>query len=321
MSTDSFGKHEGMEPSFEIPEPILDGLQQVHDAAYGAGFESGVEQGRTEVERNNAGQIALAKREGYYQGADEQRQHFLGVLKHLETEHPEIVPYLPLDAIDLNDRQQRVLERRMGVHTLGQLMLKTSQDLTKDPLFGWRSLKEVKDKLEQHGLRLAPVEIPVDEGIVLREVYPSDSAAMFALIDRNRTHLSQHGDDTAAKYQSPEAMVERNANQHDREWRFNIWDGDSNVGFAKLTRIIGQPLEIGYYLGSEFQGRGHATKAVVALTSYATESLRQTKVIAKVAKSNAASLAVLQRAGYTITGEDPRHTDNYVLTFEPEAQS
>lgn len=299
----------------EVPQSILDGLRQTYDEGYAAGHSTGIEQGRSEVTRVNEAQVSSTRRQGFEEGSSEQRQYFLGILKDLQAQHPEITSSLPLDVLELPDRPRNIIERRLGIKTLGELTLKTADELLAEKLFGYKSLDEVQERLAKQGLRLAPKEIPIGEGAVLREVYPSDSQAMFDLIDRNRPHLSQHGDDTAKKYPTIEKMTERNENQTDYEYRFNIWDGDVNVGFAKLTRHAGMPIEVGYYLGAEFQGKGYATKAVAALTDYAIESLHFGAVMAKVAKTNNASLAVLQRAGFVITGEDKANPDDYILTF------
>jgi RimJ/RimL family protein N-acetyltransferase len=60
--------------------------------------------------------------------------------------------------------------------------------------------------------------------------------------------------------------------------------------------------EIGYWLGREFWGRGLATAAVRGLTGYAFAAHGLTRVYALPFADNAASLRVLQKAGYRCEG-------------------
>ena len=58
--------------------------------------------------------------------------------------------------------------------------------------------------------------------------------------------------------------------------------------------------EIGYWLGREFWGRGIATQALALFL----EQVKTRPLYAHVAKHNIASLRVLQKCGFHITGED-----------------
>jgi len=63
--------------------------------------------------------------------------------------------------------------------------------------------------------------------------------------------------------------------------------------------------EVGYWIGKEFWGKGIATQAL-------SEFLRHVKerpLYARVAKHNIASLRVLEKCGFTITGEDSGSSD------------
>jgi RimJ/RimL family protein N-acetyltransferase len=58
--------------------------------------------------------------------------------------------------------------------------------------------------------------------------------------------------------------------------------------------------EVTYWLGKEFWGKGLATRALAALLAEVTER----PIYARAAKDNIASIRVLQKCGFTITGED-----------------
>ena len=80
--------------------------------------------------------------------------------------------------------------------------------------------------------------------------------------------------------------------------------------------------EIGYWLGEPFWGRGIATSALVAVTSYAIETHRLTRIYAVPFAWNAASCRVLEKAGYVLEArlrnsaiKDGRLTDQLQYAF------
>ena len=68
--------------------------------------------------------------------------------------------------------------------------------------------------------------------------------------------------------------------------------------------------EVGYWLGREFWGRGIATCALTQLLQLVTER----PLIAHASRENIGSIRVLQKCGFTITGEDDIE---YTLRLEP----
>ena len=60
-------------------------------------------------------------------------------------------------------------------------------------------------------------------------------------------------------------------------------------------------LEVTYWLGKEYCGRGIATQALAAFLAHANTTR---PIYARAAKDNLASLRVLQKCGFTIIGED-----------------
>jgi RimJ/RimL family protein N-acetyltransferase len=77
---------------------------------------------------------------------------------------------------------------------------------------------------------------------------------------------------------------------------------------------------VGYWLGREFWGRGVATRALALFL----QQVPDRPLEARVAKHNAASLRVLRKCGFTITGEDVipveeeigEEIEEFVLTLE-----
>ncbi len=82
---------------------------------------------------------------------------------------------------------------------------------------------------------------------------------------------------------------------------FAICDAEGPIGSVGLTlrdADYRHSAEIGYWLGQPFWGRGIATTAVKAATTYAFESLALTRIEAHIFARNLASARVLEKAGY-----------------------
>ncbi len=148
-----------------------------------------------------------------------------------------------------------------------------------------------------------PLEIlSPNSGVRLVKFSPEDAEEIFALIDANRPHLSQYGDQTAAKYPTLELVLNSIVDPPNPK---NLWLAIRNqegvmVGSIDLTpdELTPDRAEIGYYLGSQFTGQGYMTEAVRLLSAYVSDELGYTDLFAKVHEDNLASARVLERAGY-----------------------
>jgi RimJ/RimL family protein N-acetyltransferase len=141
-----------------------------------------------------------------------------------------------------------------------------------------------------------------DAEITLGQYTIEDADGIFALIDRNRTHLSQHHEDTAEKYPTLQALQESITNpSNPRRLRFAIRNRQNViVGGINITpdENSNEQAEIGYWQGEEFTGKGYVGRAVEALTAFGFEELGFQVIYAKVFKTNTSSIRVLQRAGF-----------------------
>jgi ribosomal-protein-alanine N-acetyltransferase len=72
------------------------------------------------------------------------------------------------------------------------------------------------------------------------------------------------------------------------------------IGFMLQHDVDRASAEIGYWLGEPFWGRGIATDALVAVTTYAIETHAVTRVFAVPFAHNVASCRVLEKAGYVL---------------------
>jgi len=83
----------------------------------------------------------------------------------------------------------------------------------------------------------------------------------------------------------------------------------------------GEDLEVTYWLGREFWGRGVATQALTAMLRLITRR----PMFARAATDNVGSLKVLQKCGFRIIGEDRgyaagrgRETEEYLLRLDSD---
>lgn len=80
--------------------------------------------------------------------------------------------------------------------------------------------------------------------------------------------------------------------------------------------------EVGYWLGRPYWGKGVATRALAEFLRH----LKSRPLYAHVAKHNIGSIRVLQKCGFTITGEDKvlsnaggEEVEEYILKLEAQA--
>lgn len=71
--------------------------------------------------------------------------------------------------------------------------------------------------------------------------------------------------------------------------------------------------EIGYGISEEYQGNGYATEAVNAVVSWALQQNDIRSVEAETEISNVASIRVLEKCGFTETGELGEEGPRYII--------
>ena len=103
-------------------------------------------------------------------------------------------------------------------------------------------------------------------------------------------------------------------------WMIELKDG-THVGELCFKGITGEGCaEIGYGIAEEHQGCGYATEAVSALADWAIKQPGVSCVTAEAEESNIASIKVLQKSGFTPTGEAGEEGPLFVrrITIRPE---
>jgi [ribosomal protein S5]-alanine N-acetyltransferase len=95
----------------------------------------------------------------------------------------------------------------------------------------------------------------------------------------------------------------------DRSYSFGIFDAEGRlVGRIALSNIVRgawQNATLGYFVGHEYNGRGHCTDAVALVLAFAFEDVGLHRVQAGVMPRNGASAKVLVRNGFRFEGLAP----------------
>ncbi len=97
---------------------------------------------------------------------------------------------------------------------------------------------------------------------------------------------------------------------------------DGNVAGNIVSYLLSDEREIGYWLGRGYWGQGIATQALALFL----QVLPQRPLYARAAKDNAASLRVLEKCGFTLSGEGKgfsnsrgEEVEEYILKLEATA--
>jgi len=84
----------------------------------------------------------------------------------------------------------------------------------------------------------------------------------------------------------------------------------SIVGAISLSQIFRggfQNAYLGYYVGLPYAGQGHMTEAIQLVLRYAFRDLKLHRVEANIQPGNAASIALVKRAGFALEGFSRRY--------------
>lgn len=150
--------------------------------------------------------------------------------------------------------------------------------------------------------------IPVDDEIELRLFEEADASEIFQLIERSRGHLRQWLPwvDHETSIEDSLRFVQRSLQNYLDNKSFNLgiryqgqWAG---VISFHTVNWPGRHVEIGYWLGLDFQGHGVVTRACRAMVDFAFHKLQLNRVTILCATDNARSRAIPERLGFTQEG-------------------
>ena len=145
-------------------------------------------------------------------------------------------------------------------------------------------------------------------GLSLRELTAADADGYFALIDRNRLHLTRHGDYSGMATISAAQVQASLVTPSDDNTRFGIWLDGRLVGRVDLNPYNPPNYVLGVWLDEAVTGKGHATHACRAAIAFARSHLGAGDIWAGVTHGNHRSVALLGRLGFERVAELDRHS-------------
>ncbi|HLZ56240.1 MAG TPA: GNAT family protein [Ktedonosporobacter sp.] len=151
-----------------------------------------------------------------------------------------------------------------------------------------------------------PRVLKIDRESELRLLSERDAPLLFALIDHNRAHLRRWLPwvDFTQTLEDEANFVRGLLVQYESSPGYVIWHKRMVAGMISFHPIdwANRKVEIGYWLGESFQGKGLMTRACQLMIAYAFEVLQLNKVEIRCATGNRSSCAIPQRLGFTREG-------------------
>lgn len=163
--------------------------------------------------------------------------------------------------------------------------------------------------------------VQISPAITLVPLSVSDAEAIFPLIDSDRLNLGQYLDwvDTVTDLESTRIYLERRINSglNGAIW-YKITFNDAVVGVfgIKVIRQSRACAEIGYWLHSDYQGKGIVTQTVAGFGEHLKSAGFIRRFEIRCMSGNQASIAVALRLGGRQTGTV---TNFRLLNGQPQA--
>ncbi|MDB5747395.1 MAG: hypothetical protein JWP72_2243 [Massilia sp.] len=145
-------------------------------------------------------------------------------------------------------------------------------------------------------------------GISIIPVAVDHAAVLAALVERNIDHLRAYlplvaslSSPAAARAHLGAALVGAGKGEF-LEW--HLFSGGALCGAIRVKHIDAgnRKAEIGYFIGSEFAGKGIVSRAVRTVLAYCFQSLQLNRMELRCASANEPSMRVAERLGFTREG-------------------
>jgi RimJ/RimL family protein N-acetyltransferase len=173
-------------------------------------------------------------------------------------------------------------------------------------------------------MRSSLAELPVVETVRLHlaPLRDADAQAVWQLTDDPA--ITKHVDILPTPFTIAHAKYLIQAGNDDGRVGFvGAWDrqGGGLVGVVG-TELQGEDeVEIGYWIGVAFQGRGYAVEAAGGVISALERTLPERHVVAECRPENKASWRVLEKLGFRSTGRPGRRAGRELLVLREMAVS
>ncbi|MFF3343201.1 GNAT family N-acetyltransferase [Streptomyces flavidovirens] len=151
-----------------------------------------------------------------------------------------------------------------------------------------------------------PIRI-VGDKVVLREFTPADVDDVLEIIGDDQ--VTQWLSFDSRSHDEATAMIEGTVERAQQEPRTEFYlavtargTEDRVIGFARLGLAGVKAGKLGYATAAKEWGHGYATDAARTLTTYAFQELGLHRVSAAIGPENAASIALVEKLGFTKEG-------------------
>ena len=149
----------------------------------------------------------------------------------------------------------------------------------------------------------------------MRVLRVSDAAALTAAYVRNRAYLSGWEPVRPEEYftepwQTADIANRLVAHEAGEGHPFGLFAGDTLVGRFNVAGIVRGPFQsagLGYWVDSDYSGRGLASAAVRKIVEMARDELGLHRIEASTLRHNVGSQRVLSKAGFQQIGMAPRY--------------
>jgi ribosomal-protein-serine acetyltransferase len=148
----------------------------------------------------------------------------------------------------------------------------------------------------------------VRPGLELRLLEERHAAALFAAVDRDREYLREWLPwvDATTTQDDSLAFIKASLEQFASNIGFaaGIWNENQFCGVLGTHKInwLNRKVELGYWLGRDFQGKGIVTDACRAAITHMFRELDLNRVEIHCATGNVKSCAIPRRLGFTLDG-------------------
>ena len=158
-----------------------------------------------------------------------------------------------------------------------------------------------------------PPGYTIGEDLAIKRLSAAHAAALFELIQRNRSHLTQHGDYRELVDLDAATLAARLS--LDTEAAFGIFLQGELIGTVTLIHYQKGVCGLGYWISSEQTGRGYVGLSCQALIDLARSHLDVREFWAGITHGNEASIAVVSRLGFVLERTQPTHL-SYLLRLD-----
>ena len=142
----------------------------------------------------------------------------------------------------------------------------------------------------------------------LRLLEERHAATVFALVDRDREYLREWLPwvDSTLRQEDSLSFIRASLEQFASNSGFaaGVWWNEQFVGVVGTHKIdwLNRKVELGYWLGKNFQGQGIMTDASRAAVTHLLVEMDLNRVTIQCATGNAKSCAIPRRLGFTLEG-------------------